>query len=205
MDIDKLSLKPTEIDKNTGRIVLPKSQEELDRLCGRVPGMQVSSRVKAYMPAVQRPAFPLPGTVTQQAHSAPAASSPPTPPFWQHPFYGLFGFCALVAMIPLFFFGIVMVRENDRLKGELGSVETQNAILLAQQKSPDPNQAYTLNALNVQMAQIRDDVAQLSLENAELEIYYDEAPDPAGEAESASEEPASEQGGSVSLEEDPQA
>ncbi len=174
MDLDKLSLRPSEIDKNTGRIVLPKSQEELDRLSGRVPGSNMSTRVKAYMPGVQRPNFPQPGTVNQ-----PVAASVPTehPPFWQHPFYGILGFCALVAALPVGFFCATLVRENDSLKGELSKLDTQNAILVAQQKTPDPS--YTLTALNQEMARIRNDVAELS--GSGIEVYLEEDPSQATE------------------------
>jgi|GEM_PF-5516011 len=189
MDIDKLSLRPSEIDKNTGRIVLPKSQEELDRLSGRVPGMSPNTRVKAYMPAAQRPSFPQPGAVSQSLQAAPATADHPA--FWQHPFYGILGFCALVAALPVGFFCATLLRENDQLKTELGTVETQNAILAAQQNSGSASgQGYSLTALNQEMAQIRSDVAQLS--GSGIEVYLEEEIEPVIEDQDYTE-PASEE------------
>jgi len=192
MEIDKLTLKSTEIDKNTGRIILPKSQEELDRLCGRTsqPGVQARSRVKAYLPNSQapRPVFPQPGIEQHQHIPAPQ----PQPAFWQNPFYGILGFCTLIAAIPLGFFCLNLVQENKALTTQLDKLENKTALMEAQKSFPHPS----LTALSQEMKQIRDDVAHLS--TAGFEVYYED------DAPQASEQPASEQDSPAIEEEAPE-
>lgn len=176
MDVEKLSLKPTEIDKNTGRIVLPKSQEELDQLSGRTSsGFHVQTRVKTYLQSGSRPVYPQAGVTSQ---SLPATTPSPTAaapsaslPFYQNPFFGILGFCALVAALPVAFIGADLVRENDNLARALNKLETQNAILEAQ-KAPSADEGYRLAVIQQEMARMRDDVAQLG--TGTLEVYYDE-------------------------------
>lgn len=176
MDIDKLTLKPSEIDKNTGRIVLPKSQEELDRLSGKVIGnVRVQTRMTSYQPTGQRPSFPQPGSMPH-----PVAPANPTLPtdirrevaFWKHPFYGILGFCTLVAAVPLSFFCASLMKENDQLTREVDRLETRTAVLEASKSSITTEEALRLAALQQEMSQMKTDVAQLS--NAGIEVYLEE-------------------------------
>lgn len=53
MDVDKLKVTVDELDKNTGRIVLPNTPEELDALAGRVKTKKVSKKIPASVPALK--------------------------------------------------------------------------------------------------------------------------------------------------------
>lgn len=177
MDVDKLSLKPTEIDKNTGRIVLPKSQEELARLSGYEPvEPKVQTNVKTYLQSGPRPAFPrasasaapqTPSQVRTMASPDPTGSAA----FYMHPFFGILGFCALVAALPVAFFGANLVRENDQLTRDLSSLETQNAILNARNTSSSTDE-YRMAALQQEINRMRSDVAQLG--TGAIDLYYEE-------------------------------
>ena len=147
MDIEKLSLQPEELDKNTGRIIIPRSKEELEHLASlplkhtpkpsRVEKMTQHNQITTPdKPPVQQKAAQVPPK-TEPPVASPYFSATPTestqtnshsPPWITQ--LKIMGLCQLCIVLPLALVLIFLLRENrdlnrqyDSLNNELSTVK----------------------------------------------------------------------------------
>ncbi len=183
MDLDKLNIKPQEIDKNTNRIILP-SASELGRIMEGSPKPEIIAQAaaatgitgygesssainkEAQDQVISEKIYKNPGTSkTEPASLAAAPEVKATPVEFMITPMKLVALCLLFLTLPLGFTCFFLMKENVQIRGKFDTISrqlriTEDQFIVAEKKMEQSNLTL-INAFNHEKEILNDGVAKL--------------------------------------------
>ena len=218
MDIEKLSLQPQELDKHTGRIIIPQSKEELERLASipltkkrdtapvdtEVENRKIQSPAPISPPVqkekrnegAQIPRVP-PVSNESSAHYSSSSRKSAVAGSSSEPFFTqlkIMGLCQLFIVLPLALVVLFLLSENRELNNQYNSLSQDLVNIKASASSRNSLQGSGSNTLEKELGALRNQIFELNSTMESFEVVIDEPesdlePELLAEGEVAQEEP----------------